>query len=218
MATKSKSEIVLGKAFGIRNIFVKDWKLAFFTDGKKRIACIPFMRNLIEYTHGEADPSFVTLTSMLHWKPDSLSLTQKALDEIYYKLFTKSADAYKNPNELVIDLIMQEAKACVTAKSGANFENKIVLAIAIRLTAERFMATKIADPAFLAGITENQTAKLLKKFQELYSSEVATIKCLNGVALMTPENIHLNAFMYEPILDMSDDRLRSLFTEASQLK
>jgi hypothetical protein len=34
---------------------------------------------------------------------------------------------------------------------------------------------------------------------------------------MTPENIHLNSFMYEPILDMSDDRLRSLFRKVQAL-
>lgn len=28
---------------------------------------------------------------------------------------------------------------------------------------------------------------------------------------MTPENIHLNSFMYEPILDMSDIHLKDLY-------
>jgi hypothetical protein len=28
---------------------------------------------------------------------------------------------------------------------------------------------------------------------------------------MTPENIHINSFMYEPILDMGDDELRKLY-------
>ncbi len=30
---------------------------------------------------------------------------------------------------------------------------------------------------------------------------------------MTPENIHLNAFMYEPIVDMSDHHLKKLYAE-----
>lgn len=30
---------------------------------------------------------------------------------------------------------------------------------------------------------------------------------------MTPENIHLNSFMYEPILDMSIDELQTLYNE-----
>ena len=28
---------------------------------------------------------------------------------------------------------------------------------------------------------------------------------------MTPENIHLNSFMYEPIVDMSNDHLKRLY-------
>lgn len=34
---------------------------------------------------------------------------------------------------------------------------------------------------------------------------------------MTPENIHLNSFMYEPILDMSDGNLRKLYGEVIML-
>jgi hypothetical protein len=35
--------------------------------------------------------------------------------------------------------------------------------------------------------------------------------------LMTPENIHVNSFMYEPILDMSDEHLRKLYEEVLAL-
>jgi len=80
------------------------------------------------------------------------------------------------------------------------------------------MASKIADAAFLAGINKNQTNVLLKKFEERFPAEVAAIKTLKTVLLMTPENIHLNAFMYEPILDMSDDHLRKLYNDVSALK
>ena len=34
---------------------------------------------------------------------------------------------------------------------------------------------------------------------------------------MTPENIHVNAFMYEPIIDMGDDQLRKLYTDVKTL-
>jgi hypothetical protein len=35
---------------------------------------------------------------------------------------------------------------------------------------------------------------------------------------MTPESIHLNSFMYEPILDMSDGHLRNLLKQVRGLK
>ena len=34
---------------------------------------------------------------------------------------------------------------------------------------------------------------------------------------MTPENIHVNSFMYEPIIDMSDVHLRQLYTDVQKL-
>lgn len=63
MASKRSSGITLKPATGIKNIFVNDWKLNFFSDPQKRIASIPFIRNLIEYTKGDQDPDFLTLTS-----------------------------------------------------------------------------------------------------------------------------------------------------------
>ena len=34
---------------------------------------------------------------------------------------------------------------------------------------------------------------------------------------MTPENIHLNSFMYEPILDMYPERLKKLYTDIKEI-
>ena len=34
---------------------------------------------------------------------------------------------------------------------------------------------------------------------------------------ITPQNIHLNSFMYEPILDMSSDELKKLYDEIKNL-
>lgn len=116
-----------------------------------------------------------------------------------------------------MDIIFDEANACLTTNGKVNLENKVVLSIAIRIAAERFMLKKIADSTFAAGIEGNQTPTLLKKFGELFSGETEVINTLQKVVLMTPENIHLNSFMYEPILDMSDEHLRKLFGEVVAL-
>ncbi|PRE43870.1 phage infection protein [Burkholderia multivorans] len=216
MATKTATGLVLEQAAGIQNVFVKDWKPNFAHEPKKKVACIPFMRNLIEYTKDAADPDFVKLTSLLHWKADSDQIKVSDLDVIFNRLFDQnvaSADGARS----VMDLIAYEAGECLGAAEGINFENKIVLAMSIRLTAERFMIKRINDPAFVATIDSNQTPKLLKKFRELFGTELKTISVLQRVVLMTPENIHLNSFMYEPILDMSDGHLRRLYGEVTAL-
>ena len=177
------------------------------------------MRNMIEYTKGEADLDFIKLTSLLHWKADSAAITCGDIDAIYNGLFGgtgSSTDAAFS----VVDLITQEAGGCVGAGDGDGFnlENKIVLSIAIRLQAERYITTKLADPAFVAGIKANQSQALLSQFTKKFSADTAGIKTLQRVVLMTPENIHLNSFMYEPILDMSDEHLRKLYTDVVSLK
>ncbi|MBI2517493.1 MAG: AAA family ATPase [Opitutae bacterium] len=217
MATKNSSGVALEVALGVKNVFIKDWKPNFFTDSRKQVASIPFIRNLIEYTKGHNDPDYSKLTSLLHWKADSLNISVGDLDGIYQRTFGGTGTSV-DPAAKVITVIHHEAGLCLTAATGINFENKIVLAIAIRLKAEEFMVSKIADPAWVAAITRNQTPKLLARYKMQFSGGTASIATIQRVVLMTPENIHLNSFMYEPILDMSDEHLRKLYAEVVALK
>lgn len=216
MASKNLNGITLAKAAGIKNIFVKDWKGHFFDDPKKKIASIPFLRNLIEMTTGESDPAYGQLTSMLHWKSDMPTMTVAKLDAIYNAICRTSGTS-ADPAKLIYDLIMEQANACLGVPAGLNLENKIVLAISIRIIAEKFMVTKIADAKFVAEITADQTQVLIDRFKTQFQNDASSIRVLDQVALMTPENIHVNAFMYEPIVDMSDDHLKKLYQEAMKL-
>ena len=42
---------------------------------------------LIEYVNGKNDADYLKLTSLLHWKDTSASITQNELNAIYKKLF-----------------------------------------------------------------------------------------------------------------------------------
>lgn len=216
MVSKTAAGVTLEAAQGVRNVFINAWKPAFFTDDRKKICCVPFMRNLIEYTKGEADPDYLRLTSLLHWKVSTDQITVADLDDIYIRLFGAAGQS-GNPAARVVDLLAAEVAACLRAPDGINFENKVVLAIATRLQAERFMAAKINDAVWLAGITANQTPALLKRYRADFPAELANVGVIQRVLLMTPENIHLNSFMYEPILDMSDQHLRRLHSEVVAL-
>jgi len=80
------------------------------------------------------------------------------------------------------------------------------------------MVEKICDTEFVECIYANQTPTLLKKFKEIPGGDINQIETIKRVILMTPENIHLNSFMYEPILDMSDDHLKKLYEDVLTLK
>ena len=216
MASKTDSETTLSQAQGIKNIFVKDWKGHFFSNARKRVASIPFIRNLVEYTRGEDDNRYKQLTSLLHWRGDSDGILQSDLDAIFNETFGTSGKC-ADSNVPVVDVIAREALECLAASSGVNFEHKIVLSIAIRLAAERFMCARIFDSAFVAQLAKDQSSKLFKRYEKEFPNDGA-IETLQRVLLMTPANIHLNSFMYEPILDMSDEHLRKLYGEVLSLR
>lgn len=216
MVSKTAQGVTLQGAVGIKNVFVNVWKPGFYTDRRMKVCCIPFMRNLIEYTKDDTDADYVQLTSLLHWKATSAQITVAELDGVYGRLFAATGQSV-NGAELVIDLVDAEANACLQAPEGINFENKVVLAIATRLKAERFMVGRINDAPWLATISTNQTPALLSRYRGLFAGEAANIQVLQKVMLMTPENIHLNSFMYEPILDMSDQHLRRLYADVAAL-
>ena len=219
MAQKGDTGVTLNKAEYIRNPFTKKLKGQFFSSGMQRIASIPFVRNIIEYTKGEEDEDYTTLTSLLHWKSDSASITNEDLDKIFKKTFHgQGGKAWSSPQEPVMELLTRQAEQAVNADEGINFENKIVLSIAIRILAEKYMISEINDPSFTGMITKNQTEKLRKEFRKRNLGTAEIQEVLERVSLMTSENIHVNAFMYEPIIDISDAALRQLYSQVKELK
>lgn len=114
-------------------------------------------------------------------------------------------------------MIFSEASNALQAPEGINFEHKIVLSIAIRLKAEIYMVDKIADGEATSAITASQTQKLYQMFSERGHGTAEERAILDSVVLMTPENLHVNSFMYEPIIDMSDAHLRKLYQDVLTL-
>ncbi|OZF01487.1 phage infection protein [Rhodococcus sp. 15-1154-1] len=218
MAQKGAAKVILSKAEHINNPFINGFKKKFFVSGMQRVASVPFVRNILEYTKGVDDDDYIKLTSLLHWKKDSRSITNADLDRIFIDTFNgQTGKSWASHDGLVIDLILEQADLAVKADEGVNFENKIVLSIAIRLLAESYMVAELGDSVFCDAIDANQTQALFQAFKSRGRGTPAARATLDAVVLMTPENIHVNSFMYEPIIDMSDAALRALYAEIKQL-
>lgn len=220
MAAKSPDRVKLNVMEGntITNPFTKDFKKGIFTDGMKRIACVPFVRNLLEYSRGTHDDDYLKLTSLLHQKTDTVSITQGDLDRVFKEALAGLPDrSWAEADEPVVDMIYREADACLEADEGVNFANKIVLSIALRLRSESYMLNLISDPTATDAITKNQNWELFKMLEERGLGGDAELALMRSVLLMTPENLHINSFMYEPIIDMSDKSLRDLYAAVAEL-
>lgn len=182
------------------------------------ISAIPFVRNLAEYCGQKAD--YKVLTSLLHIKPDSLSITCKDLENLYKRILVDKQNLVLNdPAKPVVELIYDSAQDIANeALENAELESKIVLSIAIRLRAERHMIERINDAPYVEEIGKNQTLELLNEYKKRQVGSAEEIDLLEQVNLMTPENIHLNSFMFEPILDMGSEHLRNLYSAVSALQ
>ena len=182
------------------------------------LAMIPFVRNIAEYS-GKEDIE-KELTRYLHVKAGSEDLTVAELEALFKQVITfKAPLSLPQSDRKVFDLLFERAQAaCTLSEEKIELETKIVLAMAIRLKAENFMISKLNDQPFVEAINSNQTFRLLQKLEQSGLIDAATLKCLKQVTLMTPENIHINSFMYEPILDMSNHHLKTLYEKVSGLQ
>lgn len=193
------------------------WKDNLARSHKYLIASIPFVRNLAEYCGSKE--GFLKLTSLLHFKSDTLEITISDLERIYKSILKdKSELVLCEPEKKVVEVIQSVALELSSDRSETvDLECKVILSIAIRLLAEEFMIKIIDDDDFLSGITSNQTFALFERFLIDNSQETNALYILEQVNLMTPENIHLNSFMYEPILDMSALHLYKLYDSVVEL-
>ncbi len=188
------------------------------SDPKVFISIIPFVRNLIEYTEGSSSSGYILLTSCLHLKSNTSTITCIDILNLIHTYFaTTSGQTISFGTKSIKNLIYETADV-IEQENPVNeifLENKITLSIAIRLKAEEYMISKIPNANSLV-ITSNQTSELLNHFKTVNTDKPILI-ILERVNLMTPENIHVNAFMYEPLIDISVFHLVDLYIKIKQL-
>lgn len=185
------------------------------------IALIPLVRNLIEYTNQDPSGSdYIKLTSCLHVKTETANLDVNNIQQILSNNVNGLRFPEDNRTLNIKDYIYNVAED-ICAKPNLDeihIENKIVFAVAIRLKAEDYMISKLRGVMpefhnFYHNIKSNQTSILAKKFEELCTPTNDIQLLIKEVNLMTPENIHLNSFMFEPLVDMSVWRLKRLYQD-----
>ena len=225
-AIKHDNEIVLKEGQYTKNVFMT-WKTRI-NQPKIFISSIAFIRNIIEYVEGQNDTDYKLLTNLLHYKEivkDQIKNTSSILVSDIINIFTNywhisNQQINIDKNKKMIDFIFETANNVVqeTTINEVLLENKIVLSIAIRLKAELYMINKINDKNITDNIERNQTRELMNNmnFNMSDGKEIKTI--LEEVLIMTSENIHINSFMYEPIIDMSVEYLIKLYSKVCNLK
>ena len=112
----------------------------------------------------------------------------------------------------IINKIFDESDNFIKDEHHDNsLEKKIILSIAIRLKTDQYLRNNIKELT-ITELDKLKTKKLLEQYQkENENISENVLKIISDVLLITQENIHINSFMYEPILDMSIDDLVKLY-------
>lgn len=229
MATKDPltREIKLSGGQFLRNL-LQNW----IANPTSRIllAMLPFVRNLIEYIQGDDSSEYLLLTSCLHdikHEDPRLRITRSVLarevKNVYLATLPRISNidsSWPNMDMPWVDILSAEAMR-ISEELGQgqldeiNLENKVVLAMCIRLMAESFMDEKLIEGGQPRVSGLSRFGKLFKSFRSQNLGTEAERTILNKVSLMTPEQIHLNSFMYEPLVDMSIRSLQELYDDIS---
>lgn len=219
MANKHPDKIELEVAKGVENYFIGILKKDFSKNPRAMCASIPFTRNIIEYTKGEDHADYLSLTSLLHQKEDTDSISHQAFVDVYNSTFDCQ---HQGTNRPIKEIVFEEAAAIAKdqVQTGLNLEDKVVLSMAIRLKAENHMLTKLrvalGNPQYWCT-EKSQFGKMLGLYTDNFP-KCPSLQILRKVSVTVSSNIHLNSFMYEPILDLSIGHLSELYADVNSLQ
>jgi len=204
MAVKDDQRYVFLKNGLYMNDVFKDY-LTKINNPKVFISLISFVRNIIDYTDSNQCDDYRILTNCLHLKENSNEILVSHILEVYKNRFSKLNEAQIefDSNMKIQDFVFKIADEILFEQNidEINLENKIILAIASRLKVEQYMINKLPN-LDLNSLKHNQTRELTRVYQSEHPTSI-NYEIIGRVNLMTPENIHVNSFMYEPLLDMS---------------
>lgn len=186
---------------------------------KYMIALIPFVRNIVEYTKGANSSEYKSLTSYLHMFKDTKSRT---LSDLYSIICSNILVDHSKVDDVCgnyYDELNKEANNILISDDEISVTNKLLLSISIRLKAEEFVRRSLSEQCISCiESSERYTFLLFDEYKTTYPQDTKGNSVLTKVLMMTSENIHLNNFMFEPIIDLSLEHLKELYSEVTKLK
>lgn len=203
---------------------------------KKFLALIPFVRQLILFTRDDGRSSKIVhpknkeiLTHLLHYFPQEKDRkgTEAIIVEEIIEIFKNYVDFDESKinfrDRTVFDLLLDTCNMIIESKEEAqgnekvlrvteiDLVNKVILAIGIRLLAEKYML----DGGATVGGNFNRTYALYDSFVEKCRNNNlqmgdAVLKLSCCVAFL-PDFIHMNSFHYEPLMDLEGSELAEYY-------
>lgn len=185
------------------------------TDKSAWVTMIPFARNIVEFQHGKSHDDYKELTKALHTINNDVTIEDiqqylQSIISVANTPFDKSLNIYKA-------IIMHAKKVTTTTSDGFSLKDNLVLAIGTRLCIERYIINKISEEDYRNAVSRERD--LTRKLLILYSNNCSDpnkptyLKMFNKAAAIVDGAIHINSFMYEPLVDIGTWEMKKMFNE-----
>lgn len=185
------------------------------TDKSAWVTMIPFARNIVEFQHGKSHDDYKELTKALHTINNDVTIEDI---QQYLQSIISVADTPFNRSLSIYEAIIMHAKEVAAATSdGFSLKDNLVLAIGTRLCIERYIISKISEEDYRNAVSKERD--LTRKLLILYSNNCSDpnkqtyLKMFNKAAAIVDGTIHINSFMYEPLVDVGTWEMKKMFNE-----
>ena len=170
------------------------------------IFAIPYLREIKTMTKSNT----AILNDCLHYKKDTQFITIGKIKNEFIGIDT--VEYNENLNSNYLDVLYSLADN-VNVGNYYDILSKTILSMACRLKIEQ----KIIGNNFqlIENITENQLFNIKNMYEQDLTDDV--LKLIDRVQISTPEFIHCNAFMYEPLVDIKGDYLKEIYEDVKKL-
>lgn len=194
-----------------KNLFLKHLNIPKITSYDKLLFAIPFARETDNLRGGKHSEFY---DSLFHYNKSStrvhVNKVQKVLND-----FSNQIQITSSGNPKYIDILYEECKKIMTKQSDPfEIKPKVILALGIRIKCEELIIGN--DFTKISNINENQTRALYDKYKHSMKKEF--VKIMDELLVATPEFLHLNAFMYEPLIDIKPNMLKDIFKRLLQFE
>lgn len=186
--------------------FFNEWK------NKSEIACmialIPFLRNVSQLKKNRKDSNYEKLTKFLHYHANIENQKLDELDTIFNEYNIEKCPDYNS--KPYIELLDIEAKKIIRERNikETDLLSKIVLGIFLRIYTDSFLWNKHIEKT---GVEPTITSQL-NKSRILYNLVKHHLtneedEIIQNSFTIAPSFIHINSFMYEPLIDVGSEKL-----------
>ena len=188
-------------------------------DSTKFIALIPFARTILQLQDNH-DPNIDVVLRYLHY---DVALEKQQMNDIINLLMSKlnvnSCPSGISISDCYLNVLSDiSSNICSSYIKETSLEDKIVVGLYLRVFLERFLTKKIIDSAGHNPIITDEHRRTRELYtqceQYLSQEEKDSIETIN---IVCPPYVHVNSFMYEPLIDVGGEELKKQYAFLSNL-